>query len=62
MTNERRIVARGLTVSDRGKNIDLGDDLVVLLRNVEHYGGVTYMDVVTRIQVSSKREVVVHDG
>lgn len=62
MTNERTIVARGLTVSDRGKNIDLGDDLVVLLRNVEHYGGVTYMDVVTRIQVSSKREVVVHDG
>lgn len=62
MTNERTIVARGLTVSDRGKNVDLGDDLVVLLRNVEHYGGVTYMDVVTRIQVSSKREVVVHDG
>jgi hypothetical protein len=62
MTNGRTIVARGLTVSDRGKNIDLGDDLVVLLRNVEHYGGVTYMDVVTRIQVSSKREVVVHDG
>lgn len=62
MTNERRIVARGLTVSDRGKNIDLGDDLVVLLRNVEHYGGVTYMDVVTRIRVSSKREVGVRDG
>ena len=62
MTNARTIWARGLTVSDRGKNVDLGDDLVVLLRNVEHYGGKTYLDVVTRIEVDSKQEVVVHDG
>ena len=56
----RVIVARGLTPSDRGKNVVIGGH-TVLLRNVEHLGGKTYLDVVTRIQVDGREEVEVWD-